>query len=84
MCLDEACRSLVWEGVCGLCGQRRASSKVNWHLAGHALWHTLLGALGVALVRWTGTLGLVHLRALLQAATNAVDSALAWLGLRRK
>lgn len=41
-------------------------------------------ALGVALVGWTGTLSLIDLGALLEASTNAVDGALAWLGLSRK
>jgi len=64
--------------------QAGAAAEVDRHLAGNALRNALLRALGVAFMRRAGTLRLVHLGALLETPTDAVNRALARLRLRGK
>lgn len=77
----EPCRR---DNIGALSRQRSCPGEVDGHLASNTLRHTLLGALGVALMRRSSSLGVIHLGALLEAATHAVDSALARLGLGGK
>lgn len=72
------------EVVCRLHGQTLASAQIDGHLTGNALRNTLLGALSVALMRRSGSLSLINLSALLEAATNAMNGTLAGLRLRRE
>jgi len=65
-------------------GKLGGAQEVNRHLSSDALRNTLLCALGIALMRRTSSLSLIDLGALLQAATDAVNCALARLGLRRQ